>query len=408
MHNGSPITPPLSLAAMSGDPRSLDDDLDAIMADPLALRAGKSSPSDIDHEDQATRLRALVREIENPDEFGPLTLESTGSSHPSCAADRPHWSGGGAAAGLPEIARAARPARAVSPTTRPPIATRIISVASGKGGVGKSNIAVNLSVAMSQLGLRVVLLDADLGTANADVLCGLLPTARLDHVVTPLPIHDAGRRTLADIAITAPGGFRLIPGSAGVAHMADLPPAHQQRLIADLVQIEQDCDLLVIDSSAGVGRGVLDFVAIADEAVIVTTPEPTSLADAYALLKCLHLTAAEAQRPLPRIGLVVNQVMDEREASEVYARFSSVARRFLGISVKMIGAVAQDLRVAEAVRARLPFVLHAPRAEATRDMRVIARFMTQELGLDGAIDHAQCAARPSRFARWLGFSKVRE
>jgi flagellar biosynthesis protein FlhG len=151
---------------------------------------------------------------------------------------------------------------------------RIIAVTSGKGGVGKTNLAVNLSVALARLGKRVLLLDADLGTANADLLCNLPAAgANLAHVV-------AGRHTLAQTIIDAPGGFRLIPGASGLAQVAALQEHERSRLVHQMKQLEENLDYILVDTGAGVSPNVLTFAAGADQQLVVTTPEPTAIADA--------------------------------------------------------------------------------------------------------------------------------
>lgn len=396
-----------------------------------------------DHHDSAPRPRPIVRVGGTPiDE--PVDDEAAASAF---GQERPRWNDRVATASLtdhdaaiplPGRQRSAMPGTTSRGRVAPSRVARIITVCSGKGGVGKTNLAVNLSVALAQNGLDVVLVDADLGTANADVLCGLMPTGRLDHVVTPLPVHDAGRRTLLDIAVVAPGGFRLIPGSAGVARMADLEIAQQRQLLSDLCDLERSAEVLIIDTSAGVGRDVLDFVRIADEALVVTTPEPTAIADAYAVIKCL-IRSEEHGRAVaaglaksdatsmslngvssasshsdthlgPKLRVIVNEVVDAGEARRVFERLNVVALRFLGAKLELAGWIAQDLRVGDAVRARLPFVLHAPKAEATHDVRQIAEEITRTVigvtkgGLSGSrgAGTLEGAARPSLLGRWLG------
>lgn len=282
------------------------------------------------------------------------------------------------------------------------LATPTIAIASGKGGVGKTNVALNLAVAMAQQGIRVTLLDADLGTANVDVLCGLSPAARLDHVLGgPLGVHDGARRSLKDIVIEGPGGFRLIPGSAGIARLTELSPADQHALLEGLAELEDDADVLIIDTAAGVGRAVTAFLDAADVCLVVSTPEPTSVADAYALVKCAASTDAgraawgvrgSPRNKAPRFQLVLNQCVDAGEARRVAARIGAVCDRFLGLEVPLAGWVAQDVRVGEAVRARQALLLRHPSSEAARNISSLAGVMAQQLGL-GAGPGAPAAAR---------------
>jgi flagellar biosynthesis protein FlhG len=271
---------------------------------------------------------------------------------------------------------------------------KVLTISSGKGGVGKTTASVSLSIAMTQLGWRTTLLDADLGMANADVLCGLTPTRRLEQFVG---VSDRTRAVgapsrLEDIAIDAPGGFRLIPGSVGVARMAELAAHERTRLMGALDELEEDTELLIVDTGAGLGREVLSFMHSADLALVIATPEPTSIADAYALIKCALLGGAgppgprlpvpEDGRPaLPRIGLVVNQVSSKKEADAVHARIASVCHRFLHYRLPCLGWVAQDGQVGAAVRKRKPLILDEPRCQASRDLRRLACVLVENLEL---------------------------
>ena len=230
---------------------------------------------------------------------------------------------------------------------------QVVSIASGKGGVGKSNLAVNLAVRLSQMGRRVVLMDADLGTANVDVLCNLRPSANLAHVV-------AGRKPIEQAIIPAPGGFGLIPGASGLAKMADLTTFERSRLVEQLHRIEQTHDLILIDLCAGVGPNVMAFILGSDQLLTVTTPEPTAMTDAYAVIKVVS-----RQRRDMRIGLVVNMVKDAQEGQLIYQRINGVCEKFLDKSTHDAGYVLNDSRVPEAVRRRYPFVLDNPRSAAS-------------------------------------------
>ncbi len=263
---------------------------------------------------------------------------------------------------------------------------KVLTVSSGKGGVGKTNTCVNLSVIMSQMGWRTTLLDADLGMANADVLCGLTPTRRLEHFVGVSDRTRSGGPTasLAEISVEAPGGFRLIPGSVGIARMADLSEYERSRLLGALDQVEDGSDLLIVDTGAGLGREVLSFIQASDLSLIIATPEPTSIADAYALIKCALMTSPPGQ--LPRVALVVNQVCSKKEADEVHARIASVCSRFLRYRLPLMGWVAQDTQVGAAVRKRKPLILDDPRCAASRDLRRLGCVLVESMELRHAPD----------------------
>jgi len=257
-----------------------------------------------------------------------------------------------------------------APRLAPGYRAPILAVASGKGGVGKTTTCVNLSIALARHNRRTCLLDADLGCANADVLCGLMPGARLGD-----ESPDGSGVRLADLIVDAPGGFGLIPGSVGIGHAGELDERERAALLAHLGALRDTHDALLIDTSAGLGESVTGFLHAADRGVIVLTPEPTSVADAYALIKVLA-TRTEPDR-IPIMGLVVNQVGGKREASQVYERMAGVCDRFLGLSVPMIGYVRRDKRVGRAVKERTPYMLGSPKGPAARDMMRLARSLIE-------------------------------
>ncbi len=236
----------------------------------------------------------------------------------------------------------------------------VIAVTSGKGGVGKSNIAVNLAIKLAAGGKKVVLLDADLGLANADVLCNVDLPANLSHVI-------ARRRELREVMVRAPGGFYLIGGASGLSRMADLTDADRRRLIDALGELEQTSDVILIDTGAGISTNVLTFTRAADHVLVVTTPEPTSITDAYAVIKVLSRDGGDR-----KISLLVNQARSIAEARGVHDRIARVARQFLNVSILDAGYVSADDQVPACVRRRIPFVLGAPRSHASACMDRLA------------------------------------
>lgn len=267
---------------------------------------------------------------------------------------------------------------------------KAIAITSGKGGVGKSNIAVNLAAAMAQTGKRVVLLDADLGLANADVLCSITPRRTIEHVFE-------GRATLREIMIPGPGGFMLVPGASGVADMADLDPERRQILMRELVRLERSADVILVDTGAGISRSVVGFAAAAERVIVVCTPEPTSITDAYGMIKSLLTASRDIS-----IRLLVNMVESEAEGRDVHQRMQQACSTFLRYPIELAGLVPRDPSVTQAVRSQLPFVIGSPNGLATRRIRDLA---SSELG--------ERVSRPSqgpqhgffnRFTRWLGFS----
>lgn len=239
---------------------------------------------------------------------------------------------------------------------------RSIAVVSGKGGVGKSNISVNLSLALGESGMRVLLLDADLGMANVDLICGITPKYTLTSVIS-------GSKSVEDILVRIDRNVMVLPGGPGVQEMADLDENGQALLIEKIGNLEGVADLLVIDTGAGIHRSVLSFAMAADTTLLVTTPEPTSVRDAYGVLKALAL----ATKSRIDVSLVVNMAKNDREAMDVAERIQLAADQFLRLPVANAGYILRDDTVLDAVRFRKPFIIGAPQGNAARCIRKIAK-----------------------------------
>ena len=259
-----------------------------------------------------------------------------------------------------------------------------IAITSGKGGVGKSNVAVNLAIRFAKGGRDVVLLDADLGLANADVLCNVDLPANLSHVL-------ARKRDLRDALVPAPGGFRLLGGASGLARMADLPEAERGRLADVLADLEREADIILIDTGAGISPNVLGFTRAADHVLVVTTPEPTAITDAYAVIKVVHREGAGR-----RVSLLVNQARTAAEGRLVHDRIARVAKQFLTATVYDAGHILRDDAVPTAVRRRVPFILAQPTCPAGLGITQLA--MRLESGLAVNDD-----AGPGFFSRVQGW-----
>jgi flagellar biosynthesis protein FlhG len=256
------------------------------------------------------------------------------------------------------------------PAPAPPLsrAARSLLFTSGKGGVGTSNLVLNLAIALGELGRKVLVIDADIGLANLDLLCGLAPRYDLGDVL-------AGRCSLGDAVMTGPGGIRIVPGAHAIRTGAEMLEDGPARLVEELGELEWESDFVVVDAGSGLGPGATKLAAAADAAVIVTTPEPTSLADAHAAIgRFRRLTAP------PRLRVVVNQARTSAEASEVLDRLVASSRQFLGVVVSPLGAgaVRADSHVGLAVRIRRPFVEAYPGAPASRGVRRLARTLARE------------------------------
>ncbi len=245
----------------------------------------------------------------------------------------------------------------------------VIAITSGKGGVGKSNIAVNLSIKLASAGRKIVLLDADLGLANADVLCNVDLPFNLSHVI-------ARKKSLDEVMVTGPGGFRLIGGASGLARMADLTDYDRQRLVEALHAVEAAADTIVIDTGAGISPNVLAFTRAADHVLVVTTPEPTAITDAYAVIKVISRDGMDR-----RVSLLVNQVRHVTEGRMVYERVAKVAKNFLGLNVLDAGHVVSDEHVKRAVLQRMPFLLASPRCGASFCIAQLAMRFEQGISL---------------------------
>lgn len=261
----------------------------------------------------------------------------------------------------------------------------VIAITSGKGGVGKSNVAVNLAVQLASAHKKVVLIDADLGLANADVLCNIDLPYNLSHVISR-------KRELREVLVKAPGGFNIIGGASGLAKMADLTESERNHLIDALGDLEREADIILIDTGAGISSNVLSFTRAADHVLVVTTPEPPAITDAYAVIKVMSRDGAER-----RISLLVNQVHSTHEARIVHDRIAKVSRQFLGVKVFDAGCIFADDAVSAAVRKRVPFVLASPRCLASQGIAQLA--VRLQDGVAGSMESAGFFDRVSRWFR---------
>lgn len=252
--------------------------------------------------------------------------------------------------------------------------TRTITVSSGKGGAGKSTLALNLALSLCSEGKRVILLDADLGLANIGVMLGMSPEYNIQHLVQ-------GRKSLKDIIINGPMGIKIIPGGSGISELANLSEAELKRLLVEVGKVDGDYDYMIIDTGAGISNNVVSFMLAADEVIVITTPEPTSLTDAYGCVKTIakHLYTG-------RVSVVINQVADNNEGLLVAEKFRLVCKQFLDIDMRYLGSIPNDDLVGEVVRQQKALLEAYPRSTAARHIKNIARNLVNQSQMTSAAD----------------------
>ncbi|MFP4465923.1 MAG: MinD/ParA family protein [Candidatus Goldiibacteriota bacterium] len=243
---------------------------------------------------------------------------------------------------------------------------KVIAVASGKGGVGKSNFTVNLAIELSKMGNRVMILDADLGLANADIILGINPKYNLTHVIKD-------EMELRDIITETEYGVKLIASGSGVKELANLSNAQREKFISKLAEVENMVDILLIDTGAGISRNTLSFIYASDYSVVITTPEPTALMDAYGLIKVVSLS----RNKVP-LKLVVNMAGSKDEAKEIASRVVLLSRRFLNTFVESYGYILRDRNVLNSVMSQKPFTVLYPGARASACIKEIAQKVTDK------------------------------
>ncbi|MFH1449803.1 MAG: MinD/ParA family protein [bacterium] len=233
--------------------------------------------------------------------------------------------------------------------------TKVITVTSGKGGVGKTNLSVNLAIAYAQMGKRTIIFDADLGLSNVNIVIGLVPGPKynLHHVLK-------GQKSILDVVTEAPGGVKIISGAMGVTELSNLSFEQRKNFIEDLNKLTGIADIIIVDTGAGLSANVLSFILAADEVVLMTTAEPTAIADAYGMVKAIGKENEEKS-----IRLVVNRVNSIIEGKKVVDHFTDIVSQFLNMRVESLGYILEDAVVGKAVRQRNPFALTYPKAKAT-------------------------------------------
>lgn len=237
---------------------------------------------------------------------------------------------------------------------------RVIAVTSGKGGVGKTNLSVNIGIALAQKGQRVVLLDADMGLANVDILLGMYPKFNLSHVLS-------GDKTLAEIMLEGPAGLKVIPGASGIQKMAELSTIEQAAVIRAFSEIDQDLDVLIVDTAAGISASVVNFARACQEIIVVVCDEPTSLTDAYAFIKLLNRDYG-----LSHFHVIANMVQSVQQGQALFQKLTKVTDHYLDVTLQFEGVVPHDEYLRKSVQKQSPVVVAFPGSKASLAMKTIA------------------------------------
>lgn len=253
---------------------------------------------------------------------------------------------------------AVSPQRQAVPSQGQPV--RVLAVTSGKGGVGKTNVSVNLGVALSQMGQRVLVMDADMGLANVDIMLGLTPQFNLSHVLD-------GKKTLKEILVPGPAGMKIIPAASGVKRMAELSPLENAGIVHAFAELSGELDVLIVDTAAGIASSVATFCQAAQEVIIVVCDEPASLTDAYALIKVLN-----RDYHLNKFRVLSNMAQDERHGRKLFLKLATVTEKFLNIQLEYLGTIPYDPQLKKAVQKQVPVTLYQPDALSAQAFKRIA------------------------------------
>lgn len=229
---------------------------------------------------------------------------------------------------------------------------KVYCVASGKGGVGKTNLSVNLSLALQNLGKNVLLIDGDLGLANIDVVTGLYPKYNLSHILT------AGK-SIQDVILDGPKGISILPGASGLYELANISSSELEILIKSFNSISSIFDIIIIDTGAGISKNVLSFIQSSHEVIVVTTPEPSAVTDAYALIKL-------AYKHCDTINVIINKADNYKEANFTMGKLAKAAKKFLNIDIRYLGFVLEDKTVLKANMEQTPFLIKYPNGLASK------------------------------------------
>lgn len=260
--------------------------------------------------------------------------------------------------------------RLVNKQGRPQTAARVITVTSGKGGVGKSSIAVNLAIQMRRMGKRVIIFDADFGLANIEVMLGVRPKYNLADLMFR-------GKTLTEIITEGPEGIGFISGGSGIQELTKMTKEQVMSLTGKLVELDAMADVIIVDTGAGIADNVLEFVTACNEVLLVATTEPTSITDAYALLKALNRRAGFS-RERTSIKMISNRVSSEAEGKNLFEKMSIVVDKFLNIQPELLGMIPQDDQMSKAVMLQKPITVAYPNSAAAKALETIAHKLCNE------------------------------
>lgn len=248
----------------------------------------------------------------------------------------------------------------LQPSNNRQASSRVIAITSGKGGVGKTNVAANLALCLAAAKKRVLLLDADISLGNLDLVMNVRSRYNISHVIN-------GQKRVEDIVQDGPEGLKIICGASGLDRLADIDEQEQQRLITHLATLQDDSDIILIDTAAGIAGSVVSFCLAADHVLVVTTPDPTAMTDAYGMIKVL----VRKQYAGP-ISVIVNMARDAADGKRTYQRLADVAKRFLQADLYYAGVLLKDEHLCAAVRARKPVVLAYPKSHISSSFTALA------------------------------------
>ncbi|SKC74276.1 MinD/ParA family protein [Maledivibacter halophilus] len=238
------------------------------------------------------------------------------------------------------------------------VGARVLAVTSGKGGVGKTNFTINLGIALSNQNKKVTIIDADLGLGNVDVVFGMIPKFTLANVIKR-------EVSILDIIVKGPNGINIISGGSGIIEMVDLAREEIDNLISNFYLLDEISDYILIDTGAGINNSVVSFTEAANEIIVIVTPEPTSITDAYALLKNI-------KRNNKSLKLIVNRIESTKEGHEVFNKINSATKRFLGFEIENLGFIYEDSAVKKSVKEQKPFMLKYPNTLASQGIDMVA------------------------------------